>query len=426
MKKEELNSLYDFYKSRCVKYLPQMLFDSRITYGDAWVYAAARAAFLQQQGYKKGTVIGLLAPNSSEWCITYMAITMIGGIVLPLDANLPLTAYPQMLKEVKCTTVFISDEYKTRLKKVKLFSVDLNKSTDYNTKMKPVQMNRDDIASYVFTSATPRKSKIVMLSQANIFATAIGLGEFEGFKPGELSLCVLPLFHVYALCTNFTAPFACGGAIVFQPSLEEVDIKKSLAENPITCFSAVPQLWKLFMDNVLNKVKSESLIKYKIFTFFLNYSHVFRAIGLKFIPGIVFKPVHRMFGLSQRFFISGGTSLEKQYVKYYKNMGFTLVESYGLAETAGLITLPHYKKNISGSVGTPIANNSIKIKRMNEHGIGEIWLRGDSVMLGYYKNDAANKTAFDEARFFNTGDFGKLDVKKNLYITERSKVEKFL
>ncbi len=421
MNNTSLNSLYDFYKSRCELFHSEILFDNTITYGEAWNLASARAAYLRKQGVKKGDVIALLAANNPEWCITYMSITMMGAIVLPLDPNLPAKSYPDMLKAVKCKAAFVSDGYKKVLKQVKLYPVSFSKAVDYRLHFTPPRLSRDDVASYVFTSGTTGKSKIVMLSHANVFTTAIGMAEYENFKPGDINLCILPLFHVYALCANFTGPFACGGAFVFQPSLKGPDIIKSLADNPITVFPAAPALWELFMDSIVQKVKAESSLKFAVFSFFLNNAHVLRSIGLGFIVNKIFHPIHAMFGLSHRFFISGGAPLKSKYVKYYRNMGFTLVEGYGLTETTGPIAIPHYRANVPGSVGRPAVNNYVKLKNPNEEGIGEIWLKGDSVMLGYYKNPKANREAFDEERYFNTGDLGRLDRDGNIFITGRVK-----
>ncbi len=421
MNYDDVKNLYDFYETRCIRYKDCILFDNRITYGEAWGLASARAAFLQKQGFKKGDSIGMLAVSNAEWCITYMAITMMGAVVIPLDVNLPAEQYPAMLKEVKCKAVFVSEEYKKTLKRVKTFSVDLGSSIEKRRKFKPAKISEDDTASLVFTSGTTGASKIVELTQANIFKMAIGTSDFLELSPADMNLCILPLFHVYALDANFVGPFSNGGALLFQPSLKGPDIMESLANNPITIFPAAPLLWELFMDAIISKVKAESALKYALFMFFLKRAPVLKAIGLGFLVKKIFTPIHDLFGHSHRFFISGGAPLKRQYAIYYRNMGFTLIEGYGLTETTGPISLPDYKKNVIGSVGQPTPGNYVKLKNINSEGIGEIWLAGDAVMPGYYKNDAANAEAFDDESYFNTGDLGRLDKKGNIFITGRSK-----
>jgi len=417
----DINNLYDFYEIHCKKYPENILFNNSITYSDAFESAAQRAAFLQKEGFKKNDVIGILATSSPEWCTTYMAITMIGAITLPLDINLPAEAYPAMIKTVKAKAFFVSEELKDKLKRVKKYDISADKCLEKKKKVKPANVSEDHIASLLFTSGTTGEPKIVSLSHANIFKTAIATYKFQELNQHDMLLCILPLFHVYALDANFIGPFAAGSSLVFQPSLKGPDIMKSLAENPITIFPAAPQLWELFMDAIVNKVKAESAAKYSLFMFFLRYAPVFRKIGLSFVPDKIFKPVHDIFGHSHRFFISGGAPLKEKYTVYYRNMGFTLIEGYGLTETTGPITMPYYKKNKLGSIGVPMTGNESKVKNVNSEGIGEIWLRGGSVMPGYYKNEAANKEVFDEDGFFNTGDLGRMDRDGYIFLTGRSK-----
>lgn len=416
-----ISNLYEFYQVTCEKFAPQIIFDKKVTYSEAFKLAIERAAFLQSEGYKKGDVIGILAISNAEWVITYMAINCMGGIVLPLDVNLPKESYPAMLKRVKAKAVFISGEFKSILKGVKTYSVSIDKSMEKKKKFKAPKVTENDIASYIYTSGTTGIPKIVMLTHKNIYSTAENAATRSHMSPNDVMLCILPLYHVYALIACFAGPFAHGSSFVYLTSLKGPDIMKSLAENPITIFPAAPLLWEMIMDGILNKVKGESAFKYRLFKFFLDYGVIMRKIGLSFLADKIFDPIHVLFGKSHRFFISGGAPLKDKYRKYYKSMGFTLVEGYGLSETTGPITLPDPKKNVTGSVGPAIPFNESKIKNINDEGIGEVWLRGDSVMPGYFGNEEANKEVFDSEGFFNSGDLGRMDRHGNIYLTGRVK-----
>lgn len=415
------DNLYDFYRKKCEQYSDRIMFKDNMTYAEGYAIAEQRAAFIQSQGFKKGDVIALLAVSNPEWVLTYMAIGMMGGIVLPLDVNLPASQYPVMLKKMKAKAVFVSDEYKDRPGKIKTYSVALNKSIEKKKKFKAPSMTPDDTASYIFTSGTTGDPKIVTLSHRNIFHTGVSTAKRAYMSPKDVMLCLLPLYHVYALDACFIGPFVSGSSFVWQTSLKGPDIMKSLAENPITILPAAPLLWEMFMDGIINRVKSESNFKYKLFTFFLEYGTSMRRIGLAPVVNKIFDPIHALFGRSHRFFISGGAPLKNKYRRYYKSMGFTLLEGYGLSETTGPICLSDPKANALGSVGPVTEGNQIKIVDFNEDGVGEICFKGDSVMPGYYKNDEANKKVFDDEGFFHTGDLGKLDKKGNLYITGRIK-----
>ena len=381
-----ISNLYEFYKITCDKYSDKILFDNKITYAEALKLAEQRASFIQSEGYKKGDVIAILAVSNAEWVITYMAINCMGGIVLPLDVNLPKVSFPAMLKRVKAKGVFISSEYKGVIKGIKNYSVSIDKSLEKKKKFKIQKLSENDTATYIFTSGTTGTPKIVTLTHKNIYSTAESAAERSHMSVDDIFLCILPLYHVYALIACFAGPFAHGASFVYLTSLKGPDIMKSLAENPITVFPAAPLLWEMFMDAILNKVKNESDFKYKLFKFFLNNGVFMRKIGLSFLVDKIFDPIHAIFGRNHRFFVSGGAPLKDKYRKYYKSMGFKVLEGYGLTETTGPVTLPDPDNNFIGSVGPTVPGNEAKIKNINDEGIGEVWLRGVSVRLLPKKN----------------------------------------
>jgi long-chain acyl-CoA synthetase len=417
----EMNSLYNFYKSGCNKYSEKLLFSTGMTYGEALKLIESRGAFLQRSGYGKGDVIALLSHNSEEYCITFMAITSIGAIALPLDPNLNKDKYSDMLKQVKCSTVFTTPEFKGYFKRVKVLSTSFKENMEKKAKFKETDIFDNDISSMFYTSGTTGDPKIVQLTHGNIFKTAYANAEFCRTTPDDMILCILPLFHAYALIAAFMGPIAHGSSICIQTSLKGPDIMKSLAENPITMFPAVPLMWEMIMDGIINKVKLSSKNKYKIFRFFLNYGNLFRKAGLSILPDTIFAQIHKAFGTKMRIMISGGAPLKKIYARYYNNMGFKLVEGYGLSESTGPITVSSDKKNIIGSIGKPLNGNRVKLKNINSEGVGEICLRGDAVMPGYYKNEKLNSEVFDNDGYFHTGDLGRLDSAGNIFITGRSK-----
>jgi long-chain acyl-CoA synthetase len=415
-----INNLYEFYKEKCELYSDKILFDNKITYAEAFKLAEQRAVFLQSEGYKKGDVIAILAKSNAEWVLSYMAINMLGGVVLPLDVNLMPQALTDMAKNLKAKALFISDEYKGVIKKIKTYPVSLEKSLEKKKKFKVPKVSEDDTATFIYTSGTTGTPKIVALTHRNIFCTAENIGERARMTTSDLFLCLLPLYHVYALLACFAGPFSHGAAFVYLTSLKGPDIMKCLAENPFTVFPAAPLLWEMIMDGIIKKVKGESAFKYRLFKFFLEYGTAMRKIGLSFLP-IKFLTRSCTIRKKIRFFVSGGAPLKDKYRKYYKSMGFTVLEGYGLTETTGPITLPDPDKNFIGSVGPVISGNESKIKNINDEGIGEVWLKGDSVTPGYYNNAAANKEVFDNEGFFNTGDLGKKDKHGNIYLTGRVK-----
>ncbi len=391
-----------------------------ISFGETCTRVAERTGFLQKKGIAKGDVVGILSGNSPEWCSTFLAVTSIGAIALPLDTNLNKDQYNDMLLTAGAKAVFTGEGFHGKYK-VPSFDIDYKKIDGRGNALPEVSCSPDDIAVLLFTSGTTGTPKMVSLSHRNILHIAYVCTDLEEYTQVDQTLAILPLFHVYALESTFMAPFVTGSMIVMQNSLKGPDIMKSLADNDITIFPAAPIMWELFFNGIANKARAESERKYKLFMFLVNNAPLLRMLGLGLLLKKVFAPVHDVFGHSHRFFISGGAPMKKEYFNWYKNMGFNIMEGYGLSETTGPIAIPYYKKSKAGSVGPPIAGNEVTVKNINSDGIGEICLRGPAVSPGYFKNDEANRKSFDEEGFFNTGDLGRVDRKGNIYITGRLK-----
>ncbi|MCE5261957.1 MAG: AMP-binding protein [Deltaproteobacteria bacterium] len=418
----EYKNLGEAYRAVCTRHADRTLFRNQgITFRECWQRAETLALFLRQEGYGRGDIVAILAGNSPEWCITYMAVTAIGSIALPLDTNLLPDQYRAMLRAVKARAVFVSEPFRGLFEDVTVYRIDAAPPAAGGEPLPEVPFAENEIASLLFTSGTTGNSKIVSLTHGNILHIALACTELEEYTEEDVTLAMLPLYHIYAFESTFMAPLMTGGSIVFQNSLKGPDIIRALAENPITIFPAAPQMWELFFDAMVGKIRAQSRLKYRIFRFFLHAGPALRAVGLGFLPEKIFRPVHDLFGQKMRFFISGGAPLKKEYFNAYRNMGFYIMEGYGLTETTGPIAIPYYREAVAGAVGPPVPGNEVRIKDVNADGIGEIWLRGKAVMAGYYKNDEANSQAFDGEGFFNTQDLGFVDGQGQIHITGRKK-----
>ncbi len=407
----------------CNAYKDNVLFridGNDFSFGDTFDKIITRAVFLQQQGISKGDIVGILSANSPAWCSTFLAIISIGAIALPLDTHLSKKQHDDMLITAGATAIFTGHGFQGSYP-VRSFDIDAVERVKDGSGLSDVGCSPDDIGVFIFTSGTTGTPKIVMLSHRNLLHIAYDCTDLEEYTSEDQTLAILPLFHVYALESTFLAPFVTGSMMVMQNSLKGPDIMQSLADNDITIFPAAPIMWELFFDGIANKAKAASEKKYKFFMFMVNHAPLLRKSGLGFLPSKAFAPVHDLFGQSHRFFISGGAPLKKAYFNYYKNMGFNIMEGYGLSETTGPIAIPYYKRSEAGSVGPPINGNEVKIKDINDDGIGEICFRGAAVSPGYFKNDEQNRQSFDDDGFFNTGDLGCVDHGGNIHITGRLK-----
>ncbi len=419
---EGVHDLYQLYEHICNKYGALVLFANKnLTYAQVLPLVRSRAAFLLSEGFKKDDVIAILAHNSEEWCITYMAITSIGATALVLDFNLRESFYGPMLSGVNAKAIFMSSAFEYTFPGVKKYDIGLSVNMGDNGSFTPVQVPDTTIASLIYTSGTTAVPKVVQLTHANIYKTGIGVltNVYRGTPMNVLGL--LPLYHVYGFTTTFMAPFCGGLRIVFQTSFKSSDLLNTLKTANIHMFPVVPQILEIFLDKIIKKIKEESTFKYNLFTFIVENAPSLHHIGLGFLVRKVCAPVRAVFGKEFKFFLSGGARLRLRTGVYYRNMGLCVVEGYGLTETVGPIAGNMLERPQLICVSKPCPGNEVQIRNINREGIGEIWLRGVSVMPGYYNNDAANDLVFDNEGWFDTGDMGFLDKNRDLHIRGRKK-----
>lgn len=421
-----MQNLFDFYQKQCIENSHTILFvKEKITYTQAFDYALARAAFLQAQGYKKGDVVALLNTNCAEWVITYMALGFIGVYAVLLDPNLNKESYQKMLQTVEAKAIFIGEAFKFDYGvNIEVFDLDLEQNIADKNNFQKIDLQEDDISSLLFTSGTTGDSKIVQLTHSNIFNTAIStINQFikDVDITGKTFYAILPIYHVFGLVASVLAPIAGGCKIVFQTSFKGTEILKDLQEFEVNVFPAVPKIWETFFDRIVNKIKAESNLKYKVFMFMMHHAPMFRRLGLGFIPRKIFQPIHLAFGGHLDFFVSGGARLSKRVNLGYEHLGFKMIQGYGLSETVGPITINFLNDRKVDCAGKPIGGNFAEIRNNNVEGIGEVWLKGVSVFPGYYKNEEATKACFDEAGWFNSGDLGLIDKDGFLHIRGRMK-----
>lgn len=417
-------NLHDFYTRTTTAFSNTIVFpQDQMTFQQAYDRARARAAFLQQKGFKKGDVVALLSRNSAEWVITYLAVTMTGCIVSIFDTNLTNDLYEDMLKQAGAKGIFYSKEFEHAFPGVQGFPTDLDTSSaEPSAFIVDTTVGPQDVSTLLFTSGTTSTPKIVGLTHANIILTAESAIKQMHFDPSHTAMALLPLYHVYGLIAAFIAPYGAGAKLVFQTSLKGTDIMKTMQTYKITYVPAVPQLWEIIFNRIAGKLKSDSTLRYNVFMFFIVNAPQLRAMGLSWLLKKVFKPIHDLFGGHVRLMISGGARLKRKYFRYYNNMGFTFLEGYGLSETTAVFCVSPMESRRAGSVGKALPGNEIDIRNINiEDGVGEIWARGVSIFPGYYKNPEATAAAFDANGWFNTGDVGYLDKHHNLYITGRKK-----
>lgn len=408
-----------------------------VTYAEARDYIRNLGTACIELGLRDKHV-AIVGESSFEWIVTYFALMSIGAVTVPIDKEYPAADIAGILDRAECHAVFYSAVIKNKIAEMRdglstvkqfvcmtgdecgdvfvsaleargkeLFEGGDNSYYDY-------EIDADRLASIVFTSGTTGKGKGVMLSTKNIVSDMTqGMYLFD-ITPKTMN--VLPPHHTFGSTVNFVGHFAQGSEIYISAGIKY--ILSELQEQQPTHLVLVPLFVETFYKRIWATAEKQG--KAKALRALMKASNGMRKVGID-MRKTLFKSVTDKFGGKLEMIICGGAALNQDIIDTFEALGITILNGYGITECAPLITCNRnlYQKN--GSVGMPIVGEQVKISNPNENGEGEICVKGPNVMLGYYKDEEATASVFDEEGYFRTGDMGRLDEDGWLYITGRIK-----
>ncbi len=390
--------------------------------------------------------IAIIGETSPEWFASFVAIIAAGGVAIPMDKELSIpeiegffemggveavifsrtfnTKFADTIKKESAVKTYIPlevDENHEGLENILPYEqlVEQGKIYIKNGGKMPEKRVREDMSIMLFTSGTTGTSKAVMLSEKNMCAAINAACETVDFYPDDVIVSVLPVHHTYEICCTL-AGANYGMTIGINDSLKHV--LKSFKTFKPTGIALVP----LFVSTMNKRINDEAKKsgKDKMMKFALKLSKGLCKVGID-LRAKLFKDVREAFGGRLVKIVSGAAPLNPELVEKFAGFGIDLYEGYGITECSPLVAVNPYFKPKKGSVGPAVPCCTIKIDgdTVNAYGYteGEILVKGDNVMLGYYNNEAANSEVFTSDRYFRTGDVGYLDDDGYLFITGRKK-----
>lgn len=411
------------------------------TYGTFHRDLKRLSSILKKHGLKKGSNAIVIGENTPEWIIAYHAIMLTGACTVPVDPNIPPDEIESIVSTTRAKTIFCSRVYLTLFRELKtkypflerivLLETESDEQepvfdryiSDGNEDHDPFEdtFAPDDPAVIIFTSGTTGKAKGVVLCQKNFSAVCLYAVPRMKITSNDTVCAVLPLHHVFGCAASMVAPLSAGMDLVCVPYIKGPLILEALHDKKVTYLPAVPKMLQLFYDSILHNVKKKGAV---VKTLFSGMNALSAAVGDTLGEGFkrnLFSSVHKGFGGKLRLIISGGAALNKTYWNGFRQLGFTIVEGYGLTETFGPLTVCPGDKPRLGSVGPALPENEIRIHEPDTTGIGEVWLRGSCVFSGYYERDELTREVIDDEGWFHTGDLGKLDRDGYLFLSGRKK-----
>jgi long-chain acyl-CoA synthetase len=278
-------------------------------------------------------------------------------------------------------------------------------------------MKPEEIAEIIFTSGSLGRAKGVMLSQKNLASNLMAMVSAVLISHTDRFLSILPMHHSYECTCGMLCPLYCGGSVYYARSLKTVveDLQASRA----TILLGVPLLYDKMFKRISKSIQ-ERKIASRLIKPMIKATDLLTAFGWKSSKKLVFKEIHERFGGAIRIFIAGGAAPDPVVAKGLREFGFNFIQGYGLTETSPIVALNALQAFKDDAAGIVLPGLSVKIEQPNSDGVGEIWVKGPSVMLGYYKNDAATQEAFSDG-WFKTGDLGFVDADGFLHIAGRLK-----
>jgi len=386
-------------------------------------------AFLESNGVVKGDKVAILSTNMPNWGISYLAIASMGAVVVPILPDFSSTEVANVVNHSGSKIIFVSSSLIQKLDGIVAPALDIRVLIDDFSSLgkAPVQLfiegsrpakeypvYETDLLSIIYTSGTTGKSKGVMLSHKNITFNAIRGGMVHPMDENDRFLSVLPLSHTYENTLGFVLPVYNGSCIyylrkpptpaVLLPALEEV--------RPTTMLTVPLIIEKIYFNKILPAFRE------KVITRVLYSVPPFR----KLLNRIAGKKLMKTFGGKIRFFGIGGAKLNKTVERFLREAKFPYAIGYGLTETSPLLAGACPKETVFESTGPKIKDIELIIHNPDKvTGEGEIWARGPSIMMGYYKEPEMTKEVLTPDGWFKTGDLGVHDKKNNLYIRGRLK-----
>jgi len=385
--------------------------------------AAEIAKDLAARGCRPGDRIVLLADYSPRWCAAYMGIHGAGCTVVPLDAQYSKAEVENILGFVNPVAAFADPGHAGLLPDgIEILDVDgVYDRPTAEAAFPDVDLPADAPMSIIFTSGTTGDPKGVMLSPANFMSNVTGLQACRRLvSERDVLLSILPLHHVYGFTCTFLAPVMIGCTAVFPRSIAGPDISEAMKETGVTFLVGVPQVLGLFYRKIYDAVADSSFSVRAMFALLRAATRVCRKyLGIN--PGrLLFGKVHRNFP-RLRYIASGGARLEPEIFHGLSDVGFSIIEAYGLTETSPIACLNDPKRPVAGSVGKPMQGVRVRID-IPEGGLeqGEVCIQGPNVMMGYFQRKDATARAIVDG-WFRSGDLGYLDPKGRLFLTGRKK-----
>ncbi len=390
----------------------------------------------------KDKKIAVIGETSYLWFLTYFTTVCGVGVIVPLDKNLPGNELIGLIDRSGAEAIVYADKSKDVIAPLfedrhglkYLISMEAVSHGEDILSMRQLieegaelvaggdirytraKIDPDQMSTLLFTSGTTGMAKGVMLSHRNIANNVIQLSKYFSIPEPGIVFSVLPVHHVYAMTCDIWTTFYQGKTIAICEGLRY--IQKNMSEVHPNVMLGVPLVFEKLYKGMWKQAKRRG--EDQKLRQALDLSKRLKLYRNKAVVRRMFKAIHSSFGGDLKKFVMGGAAGDAFIMEEFEAMGIEMVQGYGMSECSPIIALNRDRYRKFGPVGQPVDGATVRIVNQDEDGIGEIIVKSDSVMMGYYENEEATAEAIQDG-WLHTGDLGYFDEDGFLYISGRSK-----
>ncbi|WP_162063445.1 AMP-dependent synthetase/ligase [Vibrio taketomensis] len=426
-----------------------------ISWAEFGQQADAISLALLAQGFDVQDKVGIFSNNMPRWTIADIATMQIRGVTVPIYPTNTAAQSAYILQNADVKVLFVSEQAQLdaaisifeqceQLELIVVMSNDIdvsgyefalswdefiargNEQFQAQLEQRLNDVDLEDLFTLIYTSGTTGQPKGVMLDYGNIAAQLIGHDERLSLSKEDVSLCFLPLSHVFERAWTFYVLYKGATNCYLQDTMQ---VRDALSEVRPTVMCAVPRFYEKIFSAIHEKVARAPFIRKVMFTWAVNMGAKMAVChqegrkpsfmlkrAHKFADKIVLSKLRSLLGGRINFMPCGGAKLDETIGRFFHAMGINVKLGYGMTETTATVSCWDDKCFNPDSIGMSMPGAQVKIGENNE-----ILVRGPMVMRGYYKMPEETQQTFDEHGFLKTGDAGHIDENGNLFITDRIK-----
>jgi long-chain acyl-CoA synthetase len=414
--------------------------NGRWTYQQLRQQAERFAALLQGQGFEPGDRCAIVMQNQSKWIFSGLGALWAGATLVPIDyklgarEQLELVAHckPRVLVTEHSTWLKLRrEEGVTALERTLVLVTEAPEGAELGParrwEQEPAggftyrERTREDVACIVYSSGTSGTPKGCMLTHGNYLAQAEILGNLYPLEEDERFFSVLPTNHAIDFMVGFIVPLLMGGGIVHQRTLRPQFLRATMKKYGITHIALVPTILKNLEKRIRERLDELPGWQRQAIDGLMRANEIVtRKAPSQRLSSTLLRPIHESLGGKLKYIFAGGTFVDRKLAEFFYEIGLPVVIGYGLTEASTVITVNDLKPFRGDTVGKAVPGVDVEIRGANEAGVGEVWMRGPTLMKGYLDAPELTAEAIVDG-WLRTGDLGSLDISGHLKLLGRAK-----